>query len=292
MSPVAVLSIGWVDDPRFGEGAGMRCHFMSDLHLEGQEFGRLLPKGDVLILAGDICNARCFEPKPHDLYAIRQRDRVLSFFDFARKRFPHVLMIAGNHEHYDGVFDDSIGLLRRHLPGITVLDDDVTEIDGVRFFGSTLWSDFEGRNPAVMALIRKRVGEYFFVRKRDEAAPGGLVRWRPEDALAAHDRALAALAAAIPDGNTRPTVVITHHAPSLKGLNPYHVGNGIDGAFASDLDSLIERLSAVPVWIHGHTHIRRQYRIGDTAVHVNCLGLEHKDPDARHFDPSAYVDIG
>ena len=103
---------------------------------------------------------------------------------------------------------------------------------------------------------------------------------------------MAALAAAIPDGNTRPTVVITHHAPSLKGLNPYHVGNGIDGAFASDLDSLIARLTAVPVWIHGHTHIRRQYRIGDTAVHVNCLGLEHKDPDARHFDPSAYVDIG
>lgn len=36
-------------------------------------------------------------------------------------------------------------------------------------------------------------------------------------------------------------------APSLQGLNPRHAGNGIDGAYASNLDDEIAALSAVPV---------------------------------------------
>ena len=88
-----------------------------------------------------------------------------------------------------------------------------------------------------------------------------------------------------------PTVVITHHAPSRKGLNPLHIGNGLDGAYASNLDDLVAGLDRVPFWIHGHTHIRRQYRIGGTQVVANCRGFEGRDPVARTFTPATFFDL-
>ena len=76
---------------------------------------------------------------------MKQRKRVLRFVDQATSNFNRVLLIAGNHDHYDGVFEDTVPTLRRCLPGVTVLDDEMVEIGAVRFFGATLWSDFEGR---------------------------------------------------------------------------------------------------------------------------------------------------
>jgi Icc-related predicted phosphoesterase len=271
----------------------VRCHYLSDLHLESQDFPVTLPAGDVLIVAGDLCHASCLDPTRSDLYAQNQRDRVKRFADQARARFTHVLMVAGNHDHYDGFFDDTIATLRRHLPGITVLDDSHVEIDGWRLFGTTLWSDFEGRSQSVMARLRRGVSEFFFVRKRDgtqtdvRKAP----KFQPEDALAAHDRALVALRASLAEAGTRPTVVVSHHAPSLQGLNPRHAGNGMDGAYASDLDAMIEGFAAVPFWVHGHTHIRKAYRIGATQILTNCRGFDGRDPASRHFKADAWFDL-
>jgi Icc-related predicted phosphoesterase len=270
----------------------VRCHYLSDLHLESQDFPFTLPTGDVLIVAGDLCHASCLDPARTDLYAERLRERVARFADEARARFAHVLLVAGNHDHYDGFFDDTVSTLRRHLPGFTVLDDSHIDIAGVRFFGTTLWSDFDGRDQATMDRLRRGVGEFFFVRLRDgtshelRKAP----KFKPEDALAAHDRALASLRACLADAGGTPTIVVSHHAPSRLGLNPRHVGNGLDAAYASDLDGMIESLTAVPVWVHGHTHVRKRYRIGATQVLANCRGFVGRDPIARQFKPDTWFE--
>jgi len=88
----------------------MRCHYLSDLHLEAQAFDIALPKGDMLIIAGDLCHACCFDPIRTDKYSVAQRQRVQRFIDMALANFAHVLLIAGNHDHYDGVFEDTAGL--------------------------------------------------------------------------------------------------------------------------------------------------------------------------------------
>ena len=271
----------------------MRCHYLSDLHLESQDFQWTLPEGDVLIIAGDLCHARCIDPARQDKYSIDQRTRVMRFVDAARANFAHVLVVAGNHEHYDGVFEETAGLLREHLPGLTVLDNEVAEIDGVRFFGTTLWSDFEGRSAASLNGVRRRLGEYFFVKTRVRGADGEetLVKFQPEHALAAHDQAWAALLAEVRAGEGKRRVVISHHAPSCQGLNPMQLGNGLDGAFASNLDGAVTKMGSVVAWVHGHTHIRRVYRIGQTGVYVNCRGFEGKDPSARTFAPTAFFDL-
>lgn len=266
---------------------------MSDLHLENQEFTWRLPKGDVLIVAGDLGNANCLAPARQDLYSVRQRDRIRRFTDAAVANFAHVLLVAGNHDHYGATFDETAGLLRSHLPGVTVLDDDAVEIGGVRFFGTTLWSDFEGRSEACMDGLRRRIGDYFFIKTRSRAADGGehLAKFRPEDALLAFDRALAALERHLARPGGKPTVVVSHHAPSRLGLNLRHAGNGLDGAYVSDLDPMIASLDNVPVWVHGHTHITRTYRIGATEVKCNCRGFDGRDASARAFSVNARFEI-
>ena len=271
----------------------MRCHYLSDLHLESETFDQRLPKGDVLIIAGDLCHARCLDPARIDKYSINQRSRVMRFIDEARTNFSHVLFVAGNHEHYDGIFEETVPLLRRHLPGVTVLDNETVELGGVRFFGSTLWTDFEGRSEAAMNNVRRRMGEYFFVKTRGASATtdAPLRKFQPEDAFRAHDAALKVLLSEVKAGDGKPTVVITHHAPSKLGCNPQFSKNGLDGAYYSALDEQIIQFGTVPMWIHGHTHIARTYQIGRTTLQTNARGFVSKGQGARGFSPATSFDV-
>lgn len=266
----------------------MRCDYMSDLHLESQDFPWPLRRGDVLILAGDICHARIFSAEGTDTYAQQQRERVKAFMRRAISNYTHVLLVLGNHDHYEGQIEQTAGLFRANLDGVTVLDNEAVQIGGVTFYGTTLWSDFEGRQEHSLRAAAKGCGEFFFVKMLD--AGGVARRFRPADALAAFDRSVEALKAFLATATPEKTVIITHHAPSRKSLNPVHMGNGKDGAYASDLDDLVAG-SGVAFWVHGHTHVIRRYRLGKTMVLANCRGFDGRDPATRDFLPRASFEI-
>lgn len=269
----------------------MRCHYLSDLHLEAQSFDAAMPKGDVLIIAGDLCHARCLDPDRRDRYSVAQRERVLRFVDRAVTNFQHVLLIAGNHEHYDGVFEDTASLLCRYLTDVTVLDDEAVTLDGVRFFGSTLWTDLSAQSETELTAIRKGMGEYFFVKTRNGDAGQPLAKLRPADTQQAHVQAWTLLTEALPAEPGRPMVVVTHHAPSRLGLSPRFAGNGLDAAYASDLDHEIRQFENVVAWVHGHTHIARTYSVGRTIVRSNALGFASKGQAAPGFSVKARFDL-
>lgn len=268
----------------------MRCHYLSDLHLEAQSFDAALPKGDVLIIAGDLCHARCLDPDRRDRYSAEQRERVLRFIDRAATNFQHLLLVAGNHDHYDGVFEDTAGLMRRYLPDVTVLDDEAVTLDGVRFFGTTLWTDLSAQTEAELTAIRKGMGEYFFVKTRSGDVGQPLAKLSPADTHQAHGQAWWRLKEALA-APARPTVVVTHHAPSRQGLNPKFSGNGLDAAYASDLDNEIQQYGNVAAWVHGHTHVARTYRVGRTIVRSNALGFASKGQGAPGFSVKAHFDL-
>jgi Icc-related predicted phosphoesterase len=142
-----------------------------------------------------------------------------------------------------------------------------------------------------MKGVRRRLGEYFFVKTRAGSEGGSLTKFRPEDALRAHDTAWNALLREVGGDDRKPTVVITHHAPSRLGANPQVAGNGLDGAYVSDLDQAIRTFENVPVWIHGHTHVARSYRIGSTIVRTNALGFAAKGQGAPGFSATARFEV-
>lgn len=268
----------------------MRCHYLSDLHLEAQSFDTPLPTGDVLILAGDLCHAGCLDPAKADPYSVKQRERVQRALEAMRRNFERVLLVPGNHEFHDGIFEDTTALLRQQMPGVTVLDNETVEIEGVRFFGATLWTEFRDGSASTLDTVRRRLGDYFFIRKRPAAGERRGPKFQPEDALAAHHIARAALLAAV-SASPKPLVVISHHAPSRLGLNP-HVGTrDLDIAYASDLDETIASFERVPVWVHGHTHVSRSYRIGRTDVRSNALGFAAKGHGAAGFSVKASFEV-
>jgi len=107
----------------------MRLRVLSDLHLEHFDGHRELPpaEADVVVLAGDI----------------HRRAEGLAW---ARQQFPDlpILYVPGNHEFYG----TSMPLLRQELAleaaryDIELLDNRSVTIGGVRFYGTTLWTDF------------------------------------------------------------------------------------------------------------------------------------------------------
>lgn len=63
----------------------------------------------------------------------------------------------------------------------------------------------------------------------------------------------------------------------------------------SRFEDEIAAFENVPVWVHGHTHIARTYRIGNTAVRSNALGFAAKvgaaPPDLRSRPTSTSSDL-
>jgi len=233
----------------------MRIQLASDLHLEllahawPQE--RLVtpaPGADVLVLAGDI-------------------DRGLRAIErFADWPVP-VLYLAGNHEYYDSQWEQLRVDMRRAAEGTAVrlLDDDAVTLDGVRFLGCTLWTDYllAGR-PQAEAMA---AAEGFMLDHRRIQTRSG--PFSAMQALAEHLRSRAWLARELSTARAAPTVVVTHHGPHPASVHPRFAGSPINGAFVSDLTELVEQAD---LWLHGHVHDSFDYRVGRCRVVANPRG--------------------
>jgi Icc-related predicted phosphoesterase len=86
-----------------------------------------------------------------------------------------------------------------------------------------------------------------------------------------------------------PTVVITHHAPSMRSNPLRFAGSPISGAFYTHLDDLIEETQPV-LWIHGHMHNSSDYRIGKTRVVCNPYGIAWEDINPE-WNPEVIVEV-
>lgn len=104
----------------------MKIHVLSDLHVEFADFDPPETNADVVILAGDI--------------GIGSGGIEWAASQFQTKA---VIYIPGNHEYYHHDID-SIDAFRTAAPdNIDVLNDYTVVLDGVRFLGSTLWTDWK-----------------------------------------------------------------------------------------------------------------------------------------------------
>jgi hypothetical protein len=86
-------------------------------------------------------------------------------------------------------------------------------------------------------------------------------------------------------------VVATHHAPSVKGLNPQHVEfSRINHGYYTDLHAFIEILPNIKWWLHGHTHVQKRYQIAQCQVISNARGYIGEEHSADVFDPDCWFD--
>jgi len=267
----------------------MKIDYVSDLHLEFQDYHDFSKEtgGDILILAGDIFTADAIranrtDPKGRGLKKYVKTQLIDGLFN----KYSHVLYVMGNHEHYHWLYWDSATSLRKSLKdlgakNVVLLDNDVFSFGDIRFLGTTLWSDYEGRNALSMWTCEQYMNDYRLIGNRHILDSSYVERnnpmyMTPELFLKEHDKALAFLRKELETSN-EPTIVISHHGPTYSSLNKKHVGNGADGAYASDLSAFIASFPQISYWIHGHTHMNVRYSVEGTYVIANQRGYRGED---------------
>jgi hypothetical protein len=100
----------------------------------------------------------------------------------------------------------------------------------------------------------------------------------PADALECHERARAWLEGKLATKWDGPTVVVSHHAPSLLGTDAKFRNDYLTGAFVSNLEELIHKYSPT-IWIHGHTHHCVQDIVGEDSAGRKSDGLSARTRD-------------
>lgn len=251
----------------------MKIQILSDLHLEFSLFKPPKLAADVIVLAGDIW------------IGIRG-------IAWARQTWPGkvVIFVPGNHEYYRS----EVGLENKmmeqaaRLYGVHVLNRGEVIIEGVRFLGATLWTDFrlfgDAKRPYAYAAALNGLSDFRVIDYGSRTfMPQDSAQFNAED-IAFLERKL------IDEPFDGKTVVVTHHLPSKQSVSERYSKQLLSACFASDFDRL---MGFSKLWIHGHTHDSFDYELKGTRVICNPRGYcEAGDaPENSQFNPGLVVEI-
>lgn len=247
----------------------MKIQIFSDIHLE---FGAPAPPratGDVLVAAGDI--------------GVGLEGLVwLSQFDC------EVIYVAGNHEFYDCDLDETraeLADLASHL-GIHFLDNRAVEIGGVRFLGSTLWTDFDNKQAPLYHHAAEMMNDFRMVRRLGR-------NLTPNDCVELHQASLAWLQDTLAQPARQPRVRRSHAAsPSASAgsasTNDAHEQRPVqriqDGPAGTSSPSTSGNLALAeriyPAVADGQTQLTESHSALKTVV------VTHHAPSARSWSAS------
>ncbi len=289
----------------------MKLHILSDLHLEFCPFTPPPTGAGVVILAGDI-------------HVSTQG------FGWARAMFPgqELLYVAGNHEFYRHDWDAHLDAMRsaaaRHQ--IHFMEDDAVVIGGVRFLGTTLWTDFDYFGAAMRETAMRACVQYLAdfsqihsrIPSRYSSSTASSTAWRTASRTSSHEPEKTDLSHALHSASrlltpeqvrlrhlasrawleqqlglpfAGQTVVVTHHLPAQQSVALRYRDDLGSAGFASRLEHLMGKSV---LWVHGHTHDRFDYKINQTRVLCNPRGYCSRDGarvENREFDPGLVVEI-
>jgi predicted phosphodiesterase len=256
----------------------MKLQILSDLHADVCAIKPISIGDDVdaVIVAGDVCEG------------------TVKAFAYLRRIVPMpipILMVAGNHEFYHSFVPRELTLARAEASNFNIhfLENNTLTLQGVRFIGATLWTDYrifgDANIGASMSACAAGMNDHRLIGWQKQP----WLRFRPQEAALLHHRSRAfideTLATPFEDG---PTVVISHHAVHWNSVLPKYRTDPVTAAFVSDMTASIEAYRPA-IWVHGHVHNSSDYRVDQTRIICNphAYGSENSA-----FDGAFVIDIG
>ncbi len=250
----------------------MKIQICSDLHLEFEHNRDWLyqnpldPKGDILIIAGDT-------------YHLGKDFADLDFIKKVSDEFQSVYLIPGNHEYYRG-YDISTALGSTHekiLDNVFLVNNQVVEIEKVKFIFSTMWSKIQNNALAIM----NGMNDFRLIKFKDQ-------KFNVNQFNLLHDKAFDFISEAVKDDGKK--VVVTHHLPSIDCNIEEFKGSTLNEAFCVDKTNFILEYE-IDFWIYGHSHRNmKDFKIGNTQMVTNQFGYvgwsEHLS-----FDSAKVIEI-
>ena len=298
----------------------MKISIASDVHLE---FGDLdfdnSDGAEVLVLSGDIMVAN--DLMQHDPYRLMgehyRSTRFHDFFERCCARFPHVIYVLGNHEHYHGDFATTLTEIKSklgHLRNLRVLEREMVVINDVHFVGGTLWTDMNQEDSLTLYHMTRMMNDFRCVKNSNrvvnfrarvpEDKPVGMTdqEWidspingrtrevfktrvatfSPEDAVVEHRLMLGYLKLMLETHRDKKFVMCGHHAPSPRSTHEQYKHDTImNGGYSSNLEDFILAQDNLVLWTHGHTHHPFDYMIGQCRVVCNPRGYHGHEEQSR-----------
>jgi Icc-related predicted phosphoesterase len=303
----------------------MKVAVCSDLHLEFEDINLKNEEGaEVLVLSGDILVAAdldIYDRRQEEMGFARARSqRFQDFFSRVCFQFPHVVYVAGNHEHYHGDFKYTLSDLKMKLgrfENLHILDKEVFQLRDYKFVGSTLWTDMNKEDPLTLYHIKQMMNDFRCVKNSNREVsyktfqpinkPVGVTDedflalphekrfttvfktkpavFCPEDAVEEHKKSLEYIKFIVSEAKPHEKVVVVgHHTPSLRSCaEKYNNDPMMNGGYHNSLDEYIMDHPQIALWTHGHTHENMDYMIGDTRVFCNPRGYAGWDDTAASF---------
>lgn len=242
----------------------MKIQYFSDIHLEFGAAALPSTDADVIVAAGDVGVGA-------------------GGVDWLKSSGKPTIYIAGNHEYYGG----DITAVQRDISAavagsqVHFLERETLELDGVRFIGTTLWTDFMGGNARLMATLREHMNDYQQITLDGRPL-------LPDDLVAINRTSRAWLEGELARDYPGKTVVVTHHAPLYASWRAAE--NSIfKSAYCNDLSRLLVDYP-VALWLHGHVHARSDYRANSVRVLCNPRGYDGFQL-VDGFDPARTIEV-
>lgn len=256
----------------------MRAWIFSDLHLEvNTSFNDLsIPDADICLCAGDVLDG-----------GVVSTIQWLS--QFVARCMP-VVFVPGDHEYYRSSINEVLAAgyeLANGLDNIYLLDGDSISLNGFRFIGATLWTDFalHGDPRLPKATAKNQLNDY----RRIKLSKVPFRRFTPQESRTLNMGATVEIDNAYRSQPHLPIVVVTHHAPSLISVSRELLKDPLTPTLASRFQHRILEYEPL-LWVHGHIHSSSDYYIGKTRVICNPLGYPD-DPSRKTFVPDLVVDL-
>jgi Icc-related predicted phosphoesterase len=255
----------------------VRIQIFSDLHTDVSPPRKIevAHEIDAVIVAGDVC-----EGAERAFAALR---RIVPM------QTP-IIMVLGNHQFYHRCWQEEVATARAQAPlyGVYLLENEAVTVDGVRFIGCSLWTDyalFGAHNmPDAMRVAATGLNDHRCITWLKEPWQ----RFRPQEASRLHRHSRGFIEAALAEPFDGATVVMTHHAPHPGSVHPRFQNAALSAAFASDLTATIEA-GRPDLWVHGHVHDSFDYHVGATRILCNPNGYGAEN---TAFDPALVVEVG
>ena len=214
---------------------------------------------DVLVLAGDIHTRK------------RHEEIVMQVPDYVQ-----ILFVAGNHEYYNSIFEEvneHLRCLAKQYPNFHFLNNNSTKIDGVDFFGGTMYSDFglygEDLKKESEAMSLRGINDFYSTRRFSGSPDGSTRMWSTKDHLEEHNVFRRELQGWIKHTEGGKRVVISHFVPSPQAIHPRWGASMLNTYFTCNMELF---MGWEGLWLYGHTHDSGEFTVGDTRVVGNPRG--------------------
>ncbi|MFT5163738.1 MAG: Icc-related predicted phosphoesterase [Alteromonadaceae bacterium] len=242
----------------------MKIQLLSDLHVEFADYQYCPTDAEVVVLAGDI--------------SVGERGLAWAMSQIKDKP---VLYVLGNHEYYRHTYPKLIDTLKSRAQGsdVIILENDIWQLDGVNFFGATLWTDFSVLgDPSIAGFhCQQMMNDYKKINRLPSYST-----IRAMDIAGVHSNSRQWLGDALKSHRGERNVVITHHGPSLQSVPEDRKEDIFISAYVSDLTDFIAEHQP-HFWLHGHLHNSTDHIISSCRVLCNPKGYPDNANDK--FNP-------